>query len=350
MGLTKENLYECEHPDYSNLGLPQKQVDELVGELTGCIYCNSAYDREDDEYYPYGPTITFEQLLDDIGFSEEEKGKIYENAKCPNCGCDLEPDSEVTINEYYKEERKYKEYINKITEEIKPKIEEFYDYLINYPFLGYKHDIGIEIANGIKDLNIVSLKNQTYYRARFPDGGNIFLQDNMLPPNPENISITEGRFNHYGQSHWYLGDSKELCGAECTHLKDNALWFQEVKIIKADNILDLTEEYISTFYNPENQYNLSVTVAALLLSGILTKPQKIKGSWKPEYFLTRFIADICKEQGINGIIYPSSVYLSGKNLVIFDISKIEYNFIDDPKLEIYKKREPLEDLFNDLNF
>ena len=348
MGLTKEYLYKCEHPDYSNLGLPQNLIEDFLGQFIGCKYCNSIYDSDDHSWDPYRKCIPFEELLDDIGFSEQEKQKLYEEVRCPSCGCKIEPGEEIAIDEYYYEEKKYKEYINKITKEVKPKIEEFYNYLIQYPFLGYKHEVGIAIAEGIKELNIITLENQNYYRARFPEKGssevsNIFTQVNMLPPSPENVPISEGRFNHYGQSHWYLGDSVDLCGAECTHLKDNALWFQKINIQKAENILDLTEEYISTFYNPENEYNLSITVAALLLSGILTKPQQIKGSWKPEYFITRFIADICKEQGINGILYPSSLYPIGKNLVIFDITKMSYNFVGEPELKIYKKRNPIED-------
>ena len=345
MGFAKEYLYECEHPNYSDLGLPQNLVDELSERLIGCKYCNSTYDREDGEYYTYHSCITFEDLLDDIGFSEQDKKVIYENYRCPTCNCELNPESEIAVDEYYHEEKKYKEYINKITKEIKPKIEEFYNYLIKYPFLGYKNEVGVEIAEGIKDLNIIELKNQTYYRARFPDGGKIFTQKDMLPPNPEIVEISEGRFNHYGQSHWYLGDSIDLCGSECTHLNDNALWFQKIIIQKAENVLDLTEEYVSTYYNPDNTYNLSITFAALLLSGVITKPQKIKGSWKPEYFITRFIADACKEQGINGIIYPSSVYPEGKNLVIFDISKIQCKFSGKPKLRIYKKKKSYTKLF-----
>lgn len=348
MGHAKEYLYECEHPNYSNLGLPQNLVDELEERSLGCKYCNSIYDNEDKDYTCYRLCISFEDLLDDIGFSEQEKQIIYKNYRCPICNCVLDPESEIAVDEYYHEEQKHKEHINKITKEIKPKIEDFYNYLIKFPFLGFKHEIGSEIASGIKDLNIIVLEDRLYYRARFPDGGKIFTQKDMLPPNPADVAISEGRFNHYGQSHWYLGDSIELCGSECTHLNDNALWFQKINIIKAEKILDLTEEYISTYFNPDNTYNLSITVAALLLSGIMTKPQKIKGSWKPEYFITRFIADVCKEQGINGIIYPSSVYPSGKNLVIFDINKIVYNFIDEPELQIYKKREPIDDYFEQL--
>ena len=52
----------------------------------------------------------------------------------------------------------------------------------------------------------------------------------MLPPNPQDVPISEGRFNHFGQGHWYLGDSIDLCGAECSHKKNCVLWFQKVEI------------------------------------------------------------------------------------------------------------------------
>ena len=144
----------------------------------------------------------------------------------------------------------------------------------------------------------------------------IFDNNDMLPPNPQDVPISEGRFNHFGQGHWYLGDSIDLCGAECSHKKNCVLWFQKVEIEQATDILDLAKDYIYNYFNPDNTdgYSLPIAVAALLWSGILTKEQQIKGFWKPEYFITRYIADICKEKGINGIIYPSSLYSSGRNV------------------------------------
>lgn len=353
MGYSKDYLYNCEHPDYSDLGLPQNLVDDLNGQLTGCIYCHATYDREDDEYYFYEPSCSFEQLLDEIGFDENEKEILYENAVCPCCGCNLDAESEITVNEYYHEEIYHAKYIEKLTKDIKPQIIDFNNYLIKYPYLGCKHKIGKKLFNDIKDLEKINIEDAVYYRARGPHGNEIFTNVSMLPPDPNDskVKLTEGRFNHYGQAHWYLGNSKQLCGAESSHKKNCILWFQKIKIKKAENILNLSKEYISNYFTPDNtdMYSLPVTVAALLLSGFITKPQEKEGSWKPEYILTRFIADICKEQGINGILYPSSLYQTGINLVIFDISKIDYEFEGEPSLEIYKNKDPLEEYFKQLD-
>ena len=334
--------------EYYELNLPKKKLRELVERLTGCEYCNSTYDREDGETYFYAPHETFYDLLDDIGFSDEQKEVIYQNICCPNCGCDLDAYSEITVNEYYQEERFHKQFIEKIANSAETKIKDFYNYLIKYPYLGCKHTVGKQIIKGINALEKVDIINQSFYRARKPKDSKIFVNNDMLPPNPQVIPISEGRFNHYGQGHWYLGDSIDLCGAECSHKKNCILWFQKIQIQQVTNVLDLSKDYIYNYFNPENTevYSLPIVVAALLWSGVLSKEQLIKGSWKPEYFITRFIADICKEKGINGILYPSSLYPAGRNLVIFDIEKINFKFDGNPELKQYKN----DDIINDIEF
>lgn len=334
----------CE--DYSELKLPKRKLQELNERLTGCEYCHSTYDREDHETYFYEPHESFYDLLEDIGFSDEQKEIIYQNISCPNCGCDLDAYSEITENEYFREERYHRQFIEKIANNAETKIKDFYNFLIKYPYLGCKHAVGKQIIKGIDSLEKINFANQVFFRAREPKDSRIFDNNDMLPPNPQNIPISEGRFNHFGQGHWYLGDSIDLCGAECSHKKNCVLWFQKVEIEQATDILDLAKDYIYNYFNPDNidGYSLPIAVAALLWSGILTKEQQIKGFWKPEYFITRYIADICKEKGINGIIYPSSLYSSGRNLVIFDINKIKFKFDGKPELKEYKYDYGLDDL------
>ncbi|MBR4791736.1 MAG: RES family NAD+ phosphorylase [Treponema sp.] len=336
--------YDDYNDDYYTLGLPKKKLEELLGTLTGCEACNSTYDREDDRNYFYEPDENFESLLDDIGFTDAQKETIYNNIKCPNCHCDLDGFSQVTINEYYKEEKSHKNYIEKIASNAETKIKNFYDYIIKYPYLGCNHKVGKQIIKNIETLEKISIDNKIFYRAREPKNSEIFTCNHMLPPSPEMVPISEGRFNHYGQSHWYLGDSIEICGAECTHRKNCMLWFQKITIKKADNIMDLTQDYIHYYYNPldTKMYEIPITLAALLLSGILQQEQTVKGYWKPEYFVTRFIADVCKTKGINGILYPSSLYPAGKNLVIFDINKIDFEFEAKPELKEYIYKTPAD--------
>ena len=337
--------------DYSELGLPKRKLQVLSDMLTGCEYCQSTYDREDDEYYFHAPHESFYDLLEDIGFTDKQKDIIFENYKCPNCGCDLDAFSEVTTNEYYQEEKEYSKYIQKITAKVEPKINEFYDYLINYPYLGCNHSVGNQIIKGIDSLEKVDIENQFFFRAREPKDSTIFTTEDMLPPSPQKIPISEGRFNHFGQAHWYLSDSETLCGAECSHKKNCILWFQKVRINKVSCILDLAKDYIDYSFIPDSTriYDLPVVVAALLLSGVITKKQEIKGYWKPEYFITRFIADVCKTKGINGILFPSSL-LPGKNLVIFDINKTQYEFDGKPELKEYNFQKEYDDLYESLGF
>ncbi|MGN0729739.1 hypothetical protein [Treponema sp.] len=317
---------------YSELGLPKRKLQTLTDMLSGCECCQATYDREDDRTYFHAPHQSFEDLLDDIGFTEAQKEKIYDNYVCPNCGCDLNAFSEVTTNEYYQEEKFYEKYIKKITANVKTKIDDFYEYFIKYPYLSCNHSVGKQIIKGIDSLVKLDIDNQIYYRAREPKDSAVFTTDDMLPPSPQKVPISEGRFNHFGQVHWYLSDSETLCGAECSHKKNCILWFQKVKINKASCILDLAKDYIDYSFIPDNTkiYDLPVVVAALLLSRVITKKQETKG--------------------INGILFPDSL-LPGKNLVIFDINKIQYEFDGKPELKEYNfQKEYDDDLYENLGF
>ncbi len=76
----------------------------------------------------------------------------------------------------------------------------------------------------------------------------------------------------------------------------------------------------------------------ILINRRLTKSVEHKSSWKPEYFIPRFIADICKEFGINGIIFSSAVY-NMINIVIFDIKKLDFSFEGEPEILMGTKEE-----------
>jgi len=103
--------------------------------------------------------------------------------------------------------------LKKIANNAATKIKEFYNYLIKYPYLGCKHSVGKQIIRGIDSLEKINFTNQVFYRAREPKDSKIFDNNDMLLPNPQYVPISEGRFNHFGQGHWYLRDSINLCGA-----------------------------------------------------------------------------------------------------------------------------------------
>ena len=258
--------------------------------------------------------------------------------KCPVCGNDLDAFTDVCVDFSLKEKEKYNSILNKISERSKPKIEEFYNYLCKYPYLGASHKIGKELIKGIKALRTITIKNQEWYRARISSDSSIFTQKDMFAP-PQTAVIKEGRFNHYGQSHFYLGNSEYLCAAECSHNKNCICWMQKIKIKEIDNILDLTKEYYE-YYNSSSPKTteLPIAIAGLFTSGKITKSQISDNCWKSEYFVPRYIADICKERGIKGILYPSALYF-GTNLVIFNFHESDYEFEGDPYLYKYKHEE-----------
>lgn len=279
-------------------------------------------------------------FFDELEIPEKWHKKIYETVKCPVCGNDLDAFTDVCIDFSLGEQEKYNKILNQIAEKSKPRIEEFYQYLCKYPYLGASHKVGKELIKNISTLTTITLKDREWYRARKISDSKIFNKEDMFPP-PQDVIIPEGRFNHYGQSHFYLGESENLCASECSHNKSCICWMQKIKIKEMDNILDLTKQYYE-YYNSTDKLkvpDLPIAIAGLLLSGKITEYQKNDNCWKPEYFVPRFIADICKEKGIKGILYPSSISF-GIDLVIFDFNESDYEFMGEPYLYKYKYEEP----------
>ncbi|MCR5290704.1 MAG: RES domain-containing protein [Treponema sp.] len=325
--------------EYSNI--PKQYLNKIRKCLVSC-FCDQPYDKEDDEYYFVdGQQYEFNELLYELNIPEKWYDKIYETVKCPVCGNDLDAFTDVCVDFTLGEQEKYNKILNQIAEKSKPKIEEFYSFLCKYPYLGASHKTGKALINNIDSLDTVSIKNKEWYRARLSADSKIFNKKDMFPP-PQNVAITEGRFNHYGQSHFYLGESENLCASECSHNESCICWMQRIRIKEINNILDLTKQYYE-YYNNTNKIkktDLPLAIAGLLLSGKITECQKNNNCWKPEYFVPRFIADVCKEKGIKGILYPSAISF-GTNLVIFDFIESDYEFEGEPYLYTYKYEEPL---------
>lgn len=189
--------------EYEYSGIPKKYLNKIKNCLVSC-FCDQPYDKEDDEYYFVdGQQYEFNELLYELDIPEKWHEKIYETIRCPVCGNDLDAFTDVCVDFSLAEKEKYNFILNSISEKSKPKIEEFYNFLCKYPYLGAFHKIGKELIRGIEILETITIKNQECYRARIPSDSSIFTQKDMYPP-PQTATIPEGRFNHYGQSHFYL--------------------------------------------------------------------------------------------------------------------------------------------------
>ena len=128
----------------------------------------------------------------------------------------------------------------------------------------------------------------------------------------------------------YLGNSDIVCAKEINEGDFQVVcWIQKVEVNCA-KVLDLTDY---TKIGSLGEYPL--LLAGLLLSGELEKHDKNhKGYFKPEYAITRFIADICRQNNIDGIKYFSAVNgeknQKKNNLVLFNDNV--YTFLGEPTL------------------
>ena len=155
----------------------------------------------------------------------------------------------------------------------------------------------------------------------------------MLPPPPE--KTFEGRYNRPGEPVFYLGNRKSTCIAEINNgnIKNNC-WVQKIKV-NSDKIID-----ISNYYTTSTLSNIPLFVSGLLLSDIILQHNYSKSETHPEYCITQFIADLCKQKKINGILYPSAVFKKnngtrGINLVLFNWEN-KFSFIGQPEQFKYK--------------
>jgi hypothetical protein len=310
---------------------------DVNSEIISCFQCQP-YDKEEGEIvWVDGERYEISDILSENNVPEELWKEILPYITCPNCGSVFEDISdEVGLMSEYEIEFQHK--FGKIVEISQGKIQSFYDFLARYPYLGVEHEVGQEIIKEIKKIPLITIIDEIFYRARKPENGKIFRHKDMLNP-PGTISIPEGRFNHYGQSHLYLGETEELCAKEIANEDKELLWMQKYKIKSLTNILDVYE-----FIDPDNIDDTPLFFAGLFQSGKISVQKSNRKFWTPEYFIPRFIADIARYNKINGIIYQSQKAI-GRNLVIFDLMRCKYELIGEPYIYIFDRESYQETLF-----
>lgn len=82
--------------------------------------------------------------------------------------------------------------------------------------------------------------------------------------------------------------------------------------------------------------NSDVMYALLASCCVFEKVLDRASKWKPQYFVTTFIADCARKAGFKGIIYSSSRKRYGNNLVLFNASEPAVVPEGRPKVYIYE--------------
>jgi hypothetical protein len=244
----------------------------------------------------------------DADVPEECREEVAELVCCPYCGDHHDLWDEVGIKS--QGELRYEALMDEWFAKYANRLDEFHQFLTKYPYLGAAHDFGKELRDGLAKFPSRALKDQVFYRARRITSGRPYTLIDFMPPDPAKHSVGEGRYNHAGQSVMYMAEDKDGAAIECVADAEDRAWVHAFRIQQVDKILDLGDE--EAWANED----MPALACGLMHAGAVRQFSDRTNSWKPEYFVPRFIADCARENGFNGIRFKSVRHWQS-NLVLF---------------------------------
>ncbi|HEV2147429.1 MAG TPA: RES family NAD+ phosphorylase [Longimicrobiaceae bacterium] len=269
--------------------------------------------------------------MDHVGVPEGDRDEVAELLLCPHCGRDSferwddygeKPEEEIEADRRWATWR----------EKFEGRVEDFAAHLRRFPYLGLNHPIGRKISSTIRDFPKTGLGAQSWCRARRPDGARVFGPMDLNPPPPRHAHA-EGRFNHYGQSVFYLAESEQAALQETLNADagEGFAWVQQFDLPVLQDILDLRTSFFAA-----KTLDLPILALGLIHSHLPQLVPEKDSAWKPEYFVPRFIADCARAQGFRGIIFNSQRHYE-VNLVLFSWGDLKITPTGEPKLVLMKK-------------
>ena len=156
-----------------------------------------------------------------------------------------------------------------------------------------------------------------WYRGLRYKGGRASKAGDFRAPDDSLPWIGEGRFNHAGQSHWYLADSAATCVAELLDLKQGVVYLQEFEVSACADVLDVYAPDDAELFG-SGDHLTDLALALILNDANLYVRVERDMAWKPGYLLPRFVMDAAKAAGFAGIRYRSVRSFQGQNVVLFD--------------------------------
>jgi hypothetical protein len=280
---------------------------------------------------------TLDDVMDTVGVPQECKEQVAEMVHCPSCRDSHDLWEEVGVKS--DGELRYENLMVEWYEKHEFRLDDFYAHLERYPYLGVGHALGQEIRDTIAKFPVTTLTDAQWYRARRVKDGKSMTAGDFNPPDPSKVPIPEGRFNHHGQSVLYFADARKCAALECVEKDESLAWVQKFRIREIGNVLDLSLE--------ENwaDDNLPALALGLMHSGAVRRFVERTSSWKPEYFVPRFVADCAREKGFNGILFKSVRHF-GNNLVLFSPDPANVAAEGDPELTEMEDRKSSSKFLN----
>ena len=270
-------------------------------------------------------------LLEEHEVPEASWAELSSALRCPNCGADLDQSDEVGL--YSEHELAVRALWMQWRKRWEKRFQEFYGHLERYPYLGLGHDIGRRVMRAVRTLPVATIEDEKWYRARRVTDSRVLVASDFWPPDPATVEIPEGRYNHHGQALFYLADSREVAALEVLRGEKGVAWVQCVTVRRLAPVLDLAPDW-----HDDPDPSLGVVALALAHTGILSRGASPSASWKPEYFLPRFVADCTRAAGIGAIVF-SSHFGTGRCLVAFDPDAHGFRMKGEPAVFRFVRRK-----------
>ncbi len=291
----------------------EKYINSVQAEIEYCSYCQPYESGEC--IWILGREAALSSVYTSLNIPKILWNEIGPWLYCPHCGKEgFDSYESIGLQEIWILELERK--IKKVIQRYKKYFEKFQEFLELYPSLALASPLGRRILKemGQGQFPVIQIENQVFYRARKSKKKELYKISEILSP-PTKLA-KDGRYNHPGKRVLYLADS---CKGAILEAIDSPKRPQYVNILEfksqiLNNVLDLRvlDEY-GEYQEPKSD----LLLAALNHQLFERKVKDKKSNWKPEYLITKFIADCAKYHGINAIIYDS-VKSHSKNIVIFD--------------------------------
>lgn len=308
----------------------QQYLTKVQSEIYYCYNCQPYEGGE--PFWIQGDQISVGDLMDSCKVPPSYQTEIVPNLYCPNCGTShFDLYSDVGRATKYEKELSARE--KKIKSIHRGQVQSLEALLQESPMLGLTHPFGRKILKEIigRKMPTTTVEGKLY-RARRIDGEQIFATTDML--HAPTGKPRDGRFNHAGQSHLYLSTEKETALKEVID-RSCIVWLTSVTLAKpVEQILDLDVDWTEDF-SPSS----SILLHALIIGNSLTRSDRNRENWTPDYYLTKFIMDCARKSGYNGIRYRSAKSPGSSNYVLFHPDMIQFKRLGKPRLVVFKKSD-----------
>ncbi len=270
-----------------------------------------SYD-EGDVIWISGSCTDLSDLLMDFEVPEELQDEVVARLRCPSCDSPLETWQEVGTK--YAFEQQHEATVERALRKHGEKLFEFYGFLHKFPMLGATHPFGKKILRELRKSPRISLNKPHWFRARVN-------KEHGFDPAPV-AKVSDQRYNSSGQPRWYFADNAEAAVAEVA--PEGTAWVQRFDVGHLDGLLDLRSWRADDdrVLDQEGDYHPphGLLVVSLIYGDLLTQRPCLDDEdrqWKPEYLVSRFVAEAASASGFAGILCGSVRY-PGENLVVFD--------------------------------